>query len=574
MPAPTPPSTSYDVIIIGGGVNGCGVARDCAMRGLRVALLDKNDLASGASGANSGMIHGGARYLETQMQVTKLSCLDSGFIQRIAPHLCFRIPFIAPVLKDKPLAAMWLELMEVFFEAYDVYQPLKNGQPSARLSREEALELEPGLSPDIIGAVTFDEWGIDPFRLCVANALSAQEHGAEILTYHQVEGLLRAGDGAVTGVEAVDLVSGELRRLEAPVVANLAGVWAPRVGEMAGVEVKVRPGKGIHLVYDRRITNYAIVAEAVDKRSIFIEPHQNGTILGTTDDDYYGDPDDLWATEDEIEYLLQGAATMFPGIRDYRVTRTFVGLRPTLFKYGALEDELSRDHAITDHEDEGAPGLVTMIGGKLASYRIMSEEFADVVCQRLGNRTPCATHTEPLPGGESPASLQDLAAAHRLSLHTLSRLIYRQGARAGSVLEAAEEDSDLASVCRCEPVTEAELRHCIRHEGARSLDDLRRRTRLSKGGCQGTRCITRAGEILGEELGLSPAKVLAQVLDLLQERHRGKAPALAGVSLAQEELNQARYYLTADLGRQGAEPDSCATHPVNQWGGGSDDRDR
>ena len=228
-------SNTFDVIIIGGGVNGCGVARDCAMRGLRVALVEKDDVASGASGANSGMIHGGARYLETQMQVTKLSCLDSGYIQRIAPHLCFRIPFIAPVLASTSRAAMWLELMEVFFEAYDVYQPLKNGQPSARLTREEALELEPGLSPEIIGAVTFDEWGIDPFRLCVANAISAQEHGAAILTYHQVEDLLRDGEGAVTGVEARDLVTGKLKRLEAPVVANLAGVWAPRLGQMAGV---------------------------------------------------------------------------------------------------------------------------------------------------------------------------------------------------------------------------------------------------------------------------------------------------------------------------------------------------
>ena len=228
-------SNTFDVIIIGGGVNGCGVARDCVMRGLRVALVEKDDVASGASGANSGMIHGGARYLETQMQVTKLSCLDSGYIQRIAPHLCFRIPFIAPVLASTSRAAMWLELMEVFFEAYDVYQPLKNGQPSARLTREEALELEPGLSPEIIGAVTFDEWGIDPFRLCVANAISAQEHGAAILTYHQVEDLLRDGEGAVTGVEARDLVTGKLKRLEAPVVANLAGVWAPRLGQMAGV---------------------------------------------------------------------------------------------------------------------------------------------------------------------------------------------------------------------------------------------------------------------------------------------------------------------------------------------------
>ena len=560
------PAKQFDVVVVGGGVNGCGVARDLALRGLRVALVEKADLASGASGANSGMIHGGARYLQTQMQVTKLSCLDSGYIQRIAPHLCFRIPFIAPVLRDTPHAAALLELMEVFFEAYDVYQPLKNGQPSARLSREEALELEPGLNPDIIGAVTFDEWGIDPFRLCVANALSAREAGAQIFTYHQVEGLLRDGD-AVCGVQARDLVTGELRRLEAPAVANLGGVWAPRLAAMAGVEVKVRPGKGIHLVYDRRITNYAIVAAAVDKRQIFIEPHENGTILGTTDDDYYGDPDDLWATEDEIQYLLQAAETMFPGIRSYRVTRTFVGLRPTLFEYGALEDHLSRDHEIYDHEAEGAPGLVTMLGGKLASYRIMAEEMGDVIAGRLDNSEPSSTHLVPLPGGEGEADLEQLTGDHRLAPYAASRLAYRHGGRAGQLLEAAASDADLAQVCQCEPVTEAELRHAIRHEGARTLDDLRRRTRLAMGGCQGMRCISRAGVILGQELELDPLAVLSQVLDLLQQRHRGKAPPLSGVGLAQEELNQARYFLVGDLGRVGLKGDACCSRAGTGWGG-------
>ncbi len=546
------PSSEYDVLIIGGGVNGCGVARDCAMRGLRVALVEKNDLASGASGANSGMIHGGARYLEHEMDVTKISCLDSGYIQRIASHLCFRIPFIVPMLTSAPNARIMLELMEVFFEAYDVYQPLKNGQPSTRLTREEALELEPGLCPDIIGAVTFDEWGIDPFRLCVANAISAREHGADLLTYHQVTGMLRDGD-AVTGVSTRDLISGEAADLEAPVVVNLAGAWAPRVAAMAGVEVKVRPGKGIHLVYDRRLTNYAIVATAVDKRQVFIEPHENGTILGNTDDDYYGDPDDLWATEDEIEYLLQGIETVFPSIREHRVTRTMAGLRPTLFQYGRYEDDLTRDHAIHDHAADGAPGLVTMIGGKLAAYRLMSEECADVVCERLDHDVPSTTHLHPLPGGAGTPPLRELARKFEVSPHAVGRLAYRHGERSPKVLATEPGPTGATPVCRCEPVVESELRYAIREEGARTLDDLRRRTRLSCGTCQGYRCIARAGAILADELDLDPEQLQAQVLDLLQQRYRGKAPSLSGLALAQEELNQARYFLVGDLARQGVE---------------------
>ena len=562
--------TTYDVIVVGGGVNGCGVARDCASRGLCVALLEKHDLASGASGANSGMIHGGARYLRHEMKITRISCEDSGFIQRIAPHLCFRIPFIVPVLTGTPHARPLLELMEGFFEAYDAFQPLKNGRAHARLTPEEALQIEPGLNPDMVGAVTFDEWGIDPFRLCVANAVSAQEHGAEIFTYHQVEALLRHGD-AVCGVRARDLISGEEALFEAPVVVNVAGVWAPRLAAMAGVELRVRPTKGIHLIYDRRITNYAIVAAAVDNRQLFLEPHENATILGTTDDDYYGDPDDLWATEDEIEYLLQGMETVFPSIRQYRVTRTMAGLRPTLWQYGPYEDDLTRDHAITDHQQQGAPGLVSMIGGKLAAYRLMSEEMTDVVCARLHKEDlRCTTHQEPLPGGGAEPALEELGQTFRLSEHTLSRLAYRHGDRCELVLEASTDDAQRTPVCRCEPVLEAELRWVIRNEGALTLDDLRRRTRLATGACQGFRCIARAGAVLRDELGLRPEAVLSQIMDLLQQRHRGKAPALCGASLAQEELNQARHFLVADLGRQGASPDFTRTTRQDQRDPGHD----
>jgi len=551
---------SYDVVVVGGGVNGTGVVRDLALRGLRVALVEKSDVASGASGANSGMIHGGAKYLLHDVGVTRMSCIDSGYIQRIAPHLCFRIPFIVPVLKDTPFAKILLELMEVYFEAYDQYQPFKNAKPHTRLTREEVLELEPGVTDEIIGGITFDEWGIDPFRLCVANAVSAASSGADIYTYHEVTALLRDG-GAVTGVRARNLMADEMVDLEARVVANLGGVWAPRIAAMAGVQVKVRPTKGIHLIYDRRLTNYAIVANTIDNRQIFLEPHENSTILGTTDDDYYGDPNDLWATEDEVEYLLQAMASVFPSIRDYRIVRTMVGLRPTLYNYGPLEDKLSRDHAIHDHADAGAPGLVTMIGGKLAAYRLMSEEMTDVICARLGHEARCTTHEVPLPGGDAP--LEQLARQLGISPYTLARLGYRHGGQAAQVLQTPDVDPE-AVVCRCEPVLEAELRWVIRNEGARTLDDLRRRTRLAMGPCQGFRCIGRAAAVLRSELGLSVDQVLAQIMDLLQERYRGKAPALGGASLAQEELSQAKYFLVGDLGRMGGglEP---ATGALGPW---------
>ncbi|MGH9896880.1 MAG: FAD-dependent oxidoreductase, partial [bacterium] len=168
----------FDLIVIGGGVNGCGIARDAAMRGLKTLLVEKNDFGSGTTGASSQMIHGGARYLLSSVKTTKTSSIDSGYIRRIAPHLLFRIPFLFPVLKQPPKSEwarkIYLTLLETYFEAYDRYSKLKKGRPHTRLNPEEALSLEPELNPEMVGAVTFDEWGIDSFRLCIANVVSAR----------------------------------------------------------------------------------------------------------------------------------------------------------------------------------------------------------------------------------------------------------------------------------------------------------------------------------------------------------------------------------------------------------------
>ena len=216
----------YDVIILGGGVNGTGTARDCAMRGLRVLLLEKGDLASGASGANSGMIHGGIRYMLSDRKVTELACRDSGYIQRIAPHLLFRIPFLMPFGSRREAASLYDRAVwyatEVYVGTYDQYQPLKRGKPSVRLSADELYRLEPALKPGLAGAVTFDEWGIDSHRLCVANALSARAHGAEVRTWTEARRVLAEG-GRVRGVAFRDALTGEEGEARAPAVFNATG---------------------------------------------------------------------------------------------------------------------------------------------------------------------------------------------------------------------------------------------------------------------------------------------------------------------------------------------------------------
>ncbi len=539
-----------DVAVIGGGVNGAGVARDAAMRGLKVALFERNDLAFGASGNSSGMIHGGPRYLTYDPEVTETSCRDSGNIQAIAPHLLFRIPFLMPV-ERAPKTRVLFELMDGFFEAYDRYQPLKRGKPHARLTPDELRALEPGIEGDVQGGFSFDEWGIDGPRLCVANAIDAIERGAKVFVHTTVERVERqAGSGAPDVVVYRDRETGKVGRMRASVVVNATGAWSPITAALAGVRpsaARVRPGKGIHVVYDRRLTNYAISAKTIDGRQIFIEPWQNMSVIGTTDDDFYGDLDRVRATSEEVRYLVQGIARVFPAIRAARAIGTYAGVRPTLHAYGPLEDALSRDHAVRDHARDGAPGFYSMVGGKLASYRLFAEEMTDVLSERFSLGARSATATSFLPGGDEVCDPFALARRAGIDAVAARRLVYRHGSRAVRIEERMKQRPREASVvCPCEPVTEAEVRYVVKHELARSVDDVSRRTRLGLGACGGMRCAARCAQIVADERGLSPHEGARQALTFLARRAEMRAPALGPEQARQEALAMAA--VRAELG--------------------------
>jgi glycerol-3-phosphate dehydrogenase len=537
------PTDEYDVAVIGGGVNGTGVARDLALRDLRVVLFERNDLAFGASGNSSGMIHGGVRYLSASPHVTESSCRDSGYIQRIAPHLLFRLPFLMPV-KSGLKGSIAFELIDAYFKAYDDYQPLKRGEPHGRLDASDLARLEPGLVGSMVGGITFDEWGIDGARLCTLNAIDAIEHGARVYTHTTVESVSKAPEGAEGGryvLEARDLINQTRVRVRAHVVVNATGAWSPITANLGGLpqaRVRIRPGKGIHVVLDRRLTNYGILSEAIDGRQIFLEPWQNVSILGTTDDDYYGDLDDVRATSEEVRYLVQGVARVFPSVRTARAIGTYAGVRPTLYAYGRNEDALSREHEVVDHAPDGAPGVYSMIGGKLASYRLFSQEASDLVATReFDSSLPCRTHERPLPGGESVPDALELADEWRMTPVAARRLVYRHGARALLIVErAARRPQEHDVVCPCEPVTEAEVRHVVREEMARTVDDVARRTRLGYGSCGGMRCAARCGQIVAQERGLPPAEGFRMARDFVERQATTRIVAMGPQQARQEAL--------------------------------------
>jgi glycerol-3-phosphate dehydrogenase len=544
-------AADVDVVVIGGGVNGTGVARDAALRGLKVALIERNDLAFGASGNSSGMIHGGPRYLTYDPDVTYSSCLDSGHIQHVAPHLLFRIPFLLPVFgRSEAVAKATLAGYDAFFSLYDRYQPLKRGKPHVSLRADELLRLEPGVQSSVFGGVTFDEWGIDGARLCVANAVDAIEHGAEVRVHATVTDVLRRTDGSVEGVRFRDRTSGAVETRTARLVVNATGAWAPITAALSGLApeaARLRPGKGIHVFLDRRLTNYAIISSAIDGRQVFLLPWQNMSVLGTTDDDYYGDLDDVIATGDEVRYLFQAVARVFPSIWQARAIGTWGGVRPTLYAWGKNEDQLSREHEIVDHARHGADGLYSMIGGKLASYRLFSEQMTDVLAARLAIRAPCRTHRAPLPGGDEQVDPMQLVVRAGMEAVTATRLEYRHGSRSLRVIDRMfQHPREAAVVCPCEPVTEAEIRYAVKEELARTVDDVSRRTRLGLGVCGGMRCAARCGRIVAEMTGQAPEAGLSSALKFLEGAGRRRAALMGPEQARQEALNIA--VLRAELG--------------------------
>ncbi|HET7419084.1 MAG TPA: glycerol-3-phosphate dehydrogenase/oxidase [Candidatus Dormibacteraeota bacterium] len=523
--------SAFDVVVIGGGITGAGVARDLSLRGLSVLLLEKGDWGAGTSGSSSWMIHGGLRYLEFDWDTTRLSNQDSGHIVSIARNFVTRIVFIVPVLQGDRNN---IEEVETALEVYDRYQPLKHSHSHRRLTPEEALAIEPGLTPDLVGAMTLEEWGVDPHRLVFANVQDAVAHGARALNHTRVTELIRDA-GKVIGVR-YRTADGATTEARARAVVNATGPWSPEVGAMAGVKIELRPAKGIHIVYPHRISNFSISTESVDGRDLLMVAHAGFTLLGTTDDDFYGDLDSVDVVEDEVDYLLQGFERVFPSIRDYRPVRTTAGVRPTLFKWRKYEDELSRRYEVVDHAAQGADGFVSIVGGKLSMYRLMAEETSDAVCRKLAHQAECTTARTPLPGNEAePAPVAELASRCGVPALAVVKLQSRHGSNAEKVLD---EGGTSRILCRCEPVTEGELVFAARHEQVRSLADAFRRVGVAAGPCAGAACILRAAEVVGHELGWSASQRFDAAREFVRGAWLGRAPVLGHAGWAQEELAQ------------------------------------
>ncbi|MDA4130684.1 MAG: glycerol-3-phosphate dehydrogenase/oxidase, partial [Thaumarchaeota archaeon] len=372
--------SEYDLLVIGGGIVGTGIARDASMRGLSVILFEKEDLSSGTSSKSSRLIHGGLRYLDSyDFGLVFKDLHERETLLRIAPHLVKPLPFLIPNYD-----ARWIQKFRLRFGMvlYDLFSSGKSLPSHKMLSRDQLLELEPALSEDGLqgGAMFYDCQVEFAERLSIENALSAAEHRARIFTHSEVIAITRSGT-TVTGAIVQDQFSQKTYSFRSKVVMNAAGPWADNVlGLAVNDEKDLRKTKGIHIVFPK-ITERALVLYAKsDGRLIFVIPWLGRSLVGTTDTNFERDPATAQAERDDVEYLLRNVAILIKTAKEGEVEFVYAGVRPLVRNDSkSKESSVSRNYKIRDHKSEGAPGLISALGVKLTSFRAASKDAVDLV---------------------------------------------------------------------------------------------------------------------------------------------------------------------------------------------------
>ena len=478
-----------DLLIIGAGINGAGIARDAAMRGFRTALVDKGDFGGGTSGRSSRLIHGGLRYLETgDLRLVFEASRERRTLLRIAPHLVWPRSFIFPIHEGGRLS--WWKLAAGLM-LYDTLAVFRNVRRHRMLGKRLIQRAEPHLRDrGLKGGGRYYDAQCDDARLTLANVRSAHEHGALVVNYVVVDDFEPA-DGRVRRVRATDLVTNASYTIRARVIVNATGPWSDELRAKDGNSAPVlRRTKGVHVAVARnRIGNNEAIAmtSPLDGRVMFVIPWGELAYIGTTDTDDLTDPDTVRATADDVIYLLRSANALFPEARlqPEDVVSTWAGIRPMVASPEARDPgAVSREHRILVSDS----GVVSVIGGKLTTYRAIAEETVNVIEDNLRDidgRKPVGrapTDTRPLPGGATQDLdvLTEEIAREGFSKETATHLVHAYGTESAAVLNLAQSNPDLARpIVAGHPAIRAQLVHAIRREMAITLSDLlMRRTRL------------------------------------------------------------------------------------------------
>lgn len=512
----------FDLTVIGGGITGAGIALDAVSRGLKVALIEKRDFASGTSSRSSKLIHGGLRYLEQfEFSLVREALHERATLTHIAPHLSEPLQFLVP-LYDKshasPLGSNKLKL-KLGLWLYDLLAGKKNIGPHRWVDKEGTLAICPQLnSQGLRGAFLYYDCLTDDSRLVIEVIKAAASHGAFIASYSAVRKLEKSGN-RVSGVEIEDLIGRERFSIKSRIVVNATGVWGDEIAHLDNnnSRKKLRPSKGIHILVpsERLSVNTATLIPSLgEQRFLFVIPWLGRTVIGTTDTDYKGDIDAPTAEESEIARVLKSAAQAFPAANLERedVISSFAGLRPLVSGDSGSTKDLSRKEEII----ESPSGLISITGGKLTTYRHMAERVVDVAVSnlRVASPLPCMTKNIQLAGGHPPLQdtdhVRQLAEEYEVQVETVKHLMRSYGGNYRAVLDVTRESEEMKSpLVEGLPHIEAEVIYSARAEMIATVEDfLARRTRIRLlAADHGKSCKKRVALLMGREMGWSNAEV-------------------------------------------------------------------
>jgi glycerol-3-phosphate dehydrogenase len=507
-----------DTIVVGGGATGCGLARDLAQRGVGVLLLEQRDLAHGATGRCHGLLHSGVRYAVTD-PVAARECIDENrIILKIAPHC------------TEPTGGLSIELPGDDPEYYDLLRRGcdQAGIPCEPVALADALQMEPYLNPAMTRVLGVPDASVDPFFLSQENARAAQRDGAVVRTHSRVIGFLRDGR-KVRGVRFAD-DEGE-HEVRADITILAVGGWTMPLAAMAGVEVNLALSKGSLIIFNRRFCDRVINRCRRPADGDLMIPNGPTSIIGTTSISV-PQADGLVIEGREIDTMLHEGEQIAPGFAAARALRAYAGVRPLYQTGGGAGDgrKISRGFFVLDHAArDQTPGLMSIVGGKLTTYRLMAEKTADKVCELLGVAQSCRT-------AETPLRAEDGEIGH-----------YRRFERLAAI--GATPPGDM--ICECELVDREMIESVLPElRGRADLVDIQHRTRLGMGTCQGGMCAFRATAIMAEHGLAEPGRVRPVLRQFLEARFAGIAPVLWNDQLREEALNYAIYGTLMGLDRE------------------------
>ena len=524
------------VVVIGGGATGVGILRDLCMRGVDAILIEQQDLAYGTSSRFHGLLHSGGRYAVKDAEAGK-ECIEENTILRKIGRHCVEATegfFVRTPLDDESYEPKWLAACATV------------GIPAIPISVAEARRLEPNLSAKIQSVYRVPDAAIDGFRMVWQNVASARKYGGRVLTYTTVIDIEQSNN-QVVGMKVRNTLTGEISNIACDFIVSAAGSWAGKIAALAGITVHVQPDRGTLIAFNHRITSRIINRLHPSSDGDIFVPHGTITILGTTSKSVEN-PEDNIPTAKEVIGLLDIGEAVFEDLKSYRMLRAYAGTRPL---YSADPNAkgrgASRGFVTLDHADDGLTGFISVVGGKFTTYRLMGEKVTDIVCQYLNVKTACRTAIEPLVDDASPELMTKARryfpaygaelATSRLGSEGLEKVIVR--------MQEQPEKREL--ICECENVTMAEVEAAAADSTSFTLSDVRRKTRMGMGTCQGAFCTFRSVGAVDAN-GLSwGTDTNALFKDFLQGRYKGNRPILWGNVMREMELSRGIYEGTLNI---------------------------